>query len=93
MYGPGSRGALVKASSGDIVYPTGREATMQFYLIVAHGDFVCRPCTGPGGMKPPHGTIETHVWSPSEKAGDFGIRDSLPTAVSRLHRLATITLS
>jgi hypothetical protein len=44
-------------------------------------------------MKPSHGTIETHVWSPSEKAGDFGIQNSLPAAVSRLHRLATITIS
>jgi len=93
VYGPGSRAALVKASSGDIVYPTGREATMRFYLMVFHGHFICRSCSGPAGHKPPKGTIETRVWSPSEKAGDFGIRNSLPAAVSRLHRLAVIRLS
>ena len=66
---------------------------MLFYLIVVHGHFVCQLCRGQAGMKPPHGTIETHVWSASEKAGDFGIRNSLPAAVSRLHRLVTITVS
>jgi hypothetical protein len=93
VYGPGSRAALVKASSGDIVYPTARETTMQFYLIVFHGHFVCTGCSGPAGHKPPQGTIETRVWSPAEGGTDFGIQDSLPTAASRLNRLAVITLS
>jgi len=55
-----------------------REAKERFYLVVLHGRFVCNGCSGPAGHKPPHGTIETHVWS---------------AAVSRLQRLATIRLS
>jgi outer membrane murein-binding lipoprotein Lpp len=93
VYGPGTRAALVKASSGDIVYPTGREATEPFYLIVLHGHFVCTGCSGPAGSKPPTGTIETHVWSPAAGSLDFGIQNSLPPAVSLLNRLAVIQLS
>jgi hypothetical protein len=93
VYGPGSRAALVKASSGDVVVESPREATRRFYLIVVHGNFVCAGCSGPAGNKPPHGTIETHVWSPVEGGTDFGIQNSLPTAVSRLPRLAVVTLS
>jgi hypothetical protein len=93
VYGPASRAALVKASSGDIVYPTGREATKPFYLIVFHGHFICRECTGPAGAKPPQGTIETNVWSPSVGSRDFGVQSSLPAAVSLLNRLAVIQVS
>jgi len=93
VYGPGTRAALVKASSGDIVYSTGREATEPFYLIVLHGHFVCTGCTGPAGHKPPRGTIETHVWSPKAGSLDFGIQNGLPAAVSLLNRLAVIQLS
>lgn len=93
VYGPGTRAALVKASSGNVVYPTGREATEPFYLIVLHGQFVCQDCSGPAGHKAPQGTIETRVWSPTAGGTDFGIGDSLPSAVSSLHRLAVITLS
>ena len=93
VYGPGTRAALVKASSGDVVYPTGREATEPFYLIVLHGHFVCQDCTGPAGHKAPRGTLETRVWSPTAGGTDFGIGNSLPSAVSSLHRLAVITLS
>lgn len=93
VYGPGSRAALVKASSGDVVVESPREAKLRFYLIVAHGRFVCGGCSGPAGHKPPHGTIETHVWSQAEGGTDFGIGSSLPDAVSQLHRLAVIKLS
>lgn len=93
VYGPGSRAALVKASSGDIVVESPREQKMRFYLVVLHGRFVCNGCSGPAGAGPPHGTIETRVWSPAEGGTDFGISNSLPAAMSRLHRLATITLS
>ena len=70
-----------------------REAKERFYLVVLHGRFVCNGCSGPAGHKPPHGTIETHVWSAAEGSTDFGIGSSLPAAVSRLQRLATIRLS
>lgn len=92
VYGPGSRAALVKASSGDIVKESPGEQK-GFYLIVLHGHFVCAGCTGPVGAKPPHGTVETRVWSRAEGGTDFGIQNGLPTAVSQLHRLATIQLS
>lgn len=92
VYGPGSRAALVKASSGDLIKESPSERK-GFYLIVLHGQFVCTGCTGPAGSKPPHGTIETHVWSRAEGSTDFGISSSLPAAVSQLHRLATITIS
>src|SRR5262249_44087717 len=78
VYGPAPRAALVKASSGDIVYPSASERTKAFYLIVLHGHFVCTGCTGPAGAKPPQGTIETHVWSPAAGSLDFGIQNSLP---------------
>jgi len=93
VYGPGSRAALVKASSGDIVVMSPREARLRFYLIVARGRFVCDGCSGPAGHKPPHGTVETRVWSRAEGGTDFGIGGGLPSAVSRLHRLAVIKLS
>jgi hypothetical protein len=93
VYGPGSRAALVKASSGDIVVMSPREARQRFYLIVARGQFVCDGCSGPAGHKPPHGTVETRVWSRAEGGTDFGIGGGLPAAVSRLHRLAVIKLS
>lgn len=93
VYGPGSRTALVKASSGDIVYESTKEETMRFYLVVAHGHFVCDECSGPPGHKPPRGTIETFVWSAQEKSTDFGIQNGLPAAVSHLHRLAEIKYS
>lgn len=93
VYGPGSRAALVKASSGDIVSESAGEEKMPFYLIVFHGHFICRSCTGPAGSKPPQGTIETRVWSHGEGAADYGIQSSLPPAVSLLNQVATITLS
>lgn len=93
VYGPGSRSALVKASSGDIVVMSPREARLRFYLIVDRGRFVCGGCSGPAGHKPPRGTIETHVWSQAEGGTDFGIGSRLPAAVSRLQRLAVIKLS
>lgn len=93
VYGPGSRAALVKASSGDVVVESARERKERFYLIVLHGHFVCNSCSGPARGKPPHGTIETRVWSPVAGGTDFGISNNLPAAMSRLHRLAAITLS
>ncbi len=93
VYGPGSRAALVKASSGDVVTESPSELKRRFYLVVLHGHFVCNGCSGPAGHKPPHGTIETQVWSPAEGSTDFGISNSLPAAVSQLPRPATITLS
>jgi hypothetical protein len=93
VYGPGSRSALVEASSGDGVTESAGELKQRFYLVVLHGQFVCDGCSGPAGHKPPRGTIETHVWSSVEKSTDFGISGGLPAAVSRLNRLAVITTS
>jgi hypothetical protein len=93
VYGPGSRAALVKASSGDVVLESPRERPLRFYLVVVRGQFVCAGCSGPPGHRPPRGTIETHVWSPVEGGTDFGISDKLPAAVSSLPQLAAITLS
>jgi hypothetical protein len=89
VYGPASRQALVKASSGDIVENTpGR-----FYLYVLHGHFVCTDCSGPAGHKAPSGTIETYVWSPTGGGTDYGIGHGLPSAVSSLHKLASVAVS
>jgi len=90
VYGPGSRQALVKASSGDLIAPSASERKARFYLIVLHGHFVG---DAPLGAEPPHGTIEAEVWSPTEGSTDLGIGNHLPAAVSRLHRLAVITLT
>lgn len=88
VYGPGSRTALVRASSGDVV----EKSKGQYYLFVLHGHFICTDCSGPAGAKPPHGTIETYVWSPTAGGTDFGIANSLTPAISSLHRLALMTL-
>ncbi len=93
VYGPGSRTALVKASSGGIVYPQGNEVNDTFYLLVLHGHFNCLSCSAPARGKPPTGTIETRVWSPQEGSTDFGISGSVPSAVAKLHQLAAITAS
>jgi hypothetical protein len=90
VYGPDSRYQLVEASSGDLVAKSARERK-GFYLIVLHGHFV--GFSHPAGTKAPHGTIETQVWSATEGVTDTGIGDRLPAAVSRLHRLAVVTLS
>jgi hypothetical protein len=91
VYGPGTRAAFVKASSGAVVQPTGREREERFYLIVLHGHFVAN--SHPPGTKAPHGTIETQVWSRAEGVTDSGISDRLPAAAVKLHRLAALALS
>jgi hypothetical protein len=92
VYGPDSRYLLVKASSGDLVQKTVRERK-GYYLIVLRGHFVCDSCSGPAGAKPPHGTIATQVWSPTEGGTDFGVSDRLTPAMSRLPRPTVINLS
>jgi hypothetical protein len=91
VYGPASRKALVRASSGAWILESAREHKERFYLIVLHGHFVAG--SHPAGTKAPQGTIETQVWSPKAGVTDTGISDRLPAAVSRLHRLTAITLS
>ena len=90
VYGPASRLALVRASSGSWVSESPRERKAPFYLIVVYGKFVCHSCSVPPGATPPRGTIETTIWSPTIGGTDFGLSDHLPAAVSRLHRVAVI---
>jgi hypothetical protein len=94
VYGPGSRSALVKASSGDRVLESPSQAKQRFYLIVLHGQFSnCRSCNHPAGREPKHGTIETRVWSAADGTTDRGINRWLPAPISGIHRLATITFT
>lgn len=93
VYGPGSRAGLVKASSGDVVVESAKEKAMRFYLVVLKGSFVCTGCSGPAGSKPPHGTVETYVWSAEESGTDYGIGNSAGPGVSQLRRVATIAVS
>ena len=93
VYGPGSRTALVKASMGDIVNESTKEASYRFYLLVYRGHFVCPDCSGPVHRAPMHGTVEARVWSPQEGGTDFGFGHRLSPAVSKLRRLATIHVS
>lgn len=81
VYGPGSRRALVEASSGDLVQKIAAERN-GFYLIVLHGHFVAG--SHPAGTKAPRGTVETQVWSAKEGVTDTGISNRLPAAVYRL---------
>jgi hypothetical protein len=81
VYGPGSRRALVKASSGDLVQKIAAERK-GFFLIVLHGHFVAG--LHPHGAKAPRGTVETQVWSATEGVTDTGISNRLPAAVYRL---------
>jgi hypothetical protein len=81
VYGPGSRRALVKASSGDLVQKIAAERK-GFFLIVLHGHFVAG--SHPAGTKAPRGTVETQVWSATEGVTDTGISNRLPAAVYRL---------
>lgn len=87
VYGPGSRAALVKAVSGDIV----RERGDGYYLLVLHGHFVANGPLPPGA-KPPTGTVETLVWSPQTGTADLGIPHELPPTIAKLHELAEITV-
>jgi hypothetical protein len=91
VYGPGSRAALVKASSGDVVEETAAERGERFYLIVLHGHFVAG--SHPAGGTAPRGRIETRVWSRSQGVTDLGIGDRVPAAVRRLPEIAALTLS
>ena len=81
VYGPGSRRALVKASSGDLVQKVATERK-GFFLIILHGHFVAG--SHPAGTKAPRGTVETQVWSAAEGVTDTGISNDLPAAVYRL---------
>lgn len=92
VYGPGRHAALEQAAMGDKV--TDPDRTKDFYLVVQHGTYVCGACSSPSGRtKPPHGTIETFVWSARKGQLDFGFGSGLPPAMSRLHPIAEITLS
>jgi hypothetical protein len=90
VYGPGSRFALVKASSGDLVQKLARERK-GFYLIVLHGHFVCDSCSGPAQAKPPRGTIAAVVWSPRAGGTDFGLGNQ-PVATSHLRGPTVVVL-
>lgn len=81
VFGPGSRRALVKASSGDLVQKIAAERK-GFYVIVLHGHFVAG--SHPAGTKAPRGAVETQVWSVKEGVTDTGISNRLPAAVYRL---------
>jgi hypothetical protein len=62
-------------------------------LIVLHGHFVCRLCTGPApGAKPARGRLATEVWSPKTGQTDFGIGNK-PVAMSQLRGPAVIALA
>jgi hypothetical protein len=89
VYGPGSRRALVRASSGDLVQeiPAERKG---FYLIVLHGHFVAG--SHPAGTKAPRGTVETQVWSAKEGVTDTGISNRLPATLSRLKGPALVSI-
>ena len=93
VYGPDSRYALVKASSGDLVQKIARERK-GFYLIVLHGQFVCHGCSRPPGStaKPPRGKIATEVWSAKTGQTDFGIGNK-PVAMSHLRGPTVIQIS
>lgn len=92
VYGPDSRYLLVKASSGDLVQKVASERK-GFYLIVLHGHFVCRGCTGPApGAKPARGKIATEVWSAKTGQTDFGIGNK-PVAISHLKGPAVVALA
>jgi hypothetical protein len=93
VYGPASRLALVRASSGSWVSESPDERNARFYLIVLYGKFVCGSCSVPRGAGAPRGTVETHVWSPAVGGTDFGLGDRLPAPVSRLPRLAVIRVA
>jgi hypothetical protein len=84
VYGPGSRQALVEASSGEWVREIPLERKQRFYLIVLHGHFVCRSCSRPAAAMSPRGTIATVVWSRAQGGTDFGLVDRLPASMSRL---------
>ena len=89
VYGPGSRGAFVRASSGARVLTSVGERK-GFYLLVLHGHFVA--ASHPAGTKSPHGTIETEVWSARTGVTDSGIISHVPDAVSRLNNGTSISL-
>jgi hypothetical protein len=93
VYGPDSRYALVKASSGDLVQKLARERK-GYYLIVLHGHFVCHGCSRPPASKakPPRGKIATEVWSPKAGQTDFGIGNR-PVALSHLRVPTVIQVS
>lgn len=77
---------------GDIVNdPSSKK---DFYLVIQQGRYACGSCSTPGPpAKPPHGTVETSVWSPNSDIGDWGIGTKLPATMSHLHPIAVITIS
>jgi hypothetical protein len=90
VYGPNSRYALVKASSGDLVQ---KNAGKDYYLLVLYGHFVCGGCTGPAPeAKPARGKIATEVLSAKVRETDFGLGNR-PVAMSQLRGPSLIRIS
>jgi hypothetical protein len=91
VYGPASRLALEKVSSGPTsASPRGSGA---WYLLVLRGHFVGN-LPVPPGAKQPQARIAMEVWSPKAAAGAaFSFANRLPSALSGLKGPTVIDLS
>jgi lambda repressor-like predicted transcriptional regulator len=89
IFGPAPRLELIRASEESPYRPPKASIPDPggYYLIVLRGSFVCGWCSAIGAVpghpwKPPHGTLVTIVWSPSDPyyfaAKDFTSGDLLP---------------
>jgi len=93
VYGPAPEEALLKATD-TAVYPGLDDAPQptNFYLVVFHGRFVCKACTHGLGSATQPAALDFDILA-AHGGGDVGgMLRVLPVAVSKLHRLASITL-
>jgi hypothetical protein len=74
VYGPSSRSAINKASSGAVMKDTPAERS-GCYLVVYHGRFEAPSSPGPPppGVKPRHYPVMTNVWCAAEGYTDYGV--------------------
>lgn len=89
VYGPSSRSAINKASSGAVMKDTAAERS-GCYLIVYHGHFDWH---GPSaGAKPHHYTVLTNVWCAKEGGTDFGVSNHACPSGCRLRGPTLVSL-
>ena len=88
VFGPASYYDIFAASAPENVFlnEDARDG-WPFYLVVLRGQFV--PRHRPSG--PPR-SIATLVWSPTQDRREYGLRNDLPAAMSRLGTAHTIVL-
>ena len=90
VFGPASYFEIFAASAPkNLFLNESAQDGWPFYLVVLRGQFVT--WRRPSPDMPPY-KVATLIWSPTEQRREFGLRNDLPEAMSRLGAPYTISL-